>query len=554
MLRTGKAGQLKKGQNGNVGNLRDRWFVSEGFHVQYFESSTSKKRCSRFDLRNIKLVRPVADAREAVEFLVVEGKASKSIAIAFDGLPTAEKDEWLSLWTSALESHSVHPSLLKYRSQPLADQFNNDHHDAPVLISTVRHSQNTILTPRVPAVSSSAVAAAPIKGLELPPDEFMADPVMAGPSPSNEIDERREANLQAKEEMRRQREREIDARREANIRAREQLRLQKEIERKNRIAQTVEPPAAARGGPPPDAGREDYPPATGAVASAVPAQVRLQRAASAEEPVELELAAYVPLTASADRHHDSTGGPVQNDGASETVPSESQAKEASACRLVQHAASSASLEYDGVAQETTSITDGRGLEDDDASAVPIEDPEPFEVDVTLDTLVEPVAEEPRPAAVHVTLMESPEPTVEHGEREGDGGDDGGSGYGGADFGDHGGEAYEDSDNDTEEDEGVPGAPSLVSVASLQASGEQEGKGTASAYTVPGASVPAAPPVAAPAPPPSGGFQAMKALQLAELEAQLEDEARSRQRARKEATARARAERETNASRQLFSHA
>ena len=80
-------------------------------------------------------------------------------------------------------------------------------------------------------------------------------------------------------------------------------------------------------------------------------------------------------------------------------------------------------------------------------------------------------------------------------------------------------------------------------ASMQASGEREDQGVASAETASAAPVPTGPPAAAPAPPPSGGFQAMKALQLAELEAQLGDEARFRQRARKEAAARARSQQE-----------
>ena len=613
MLRTGKAGQLKKGHNGHVGHLRDRWFVSEGFHVQYFESSTSQKRCGRFDLRNIKLVRPVADAREAVEFLVVEGRTSKSIAIAFGGVSAAERDEWLSLWTSALEAHNVHPSLVKYRSLSLADQFNNDHHDAPVLISTVRHSQKTILTPRVPAASGGAAAAAretPLgapfdavgskpaqrKGLEMPPDEFMADsgPITAAVKPvaastSNEIEEGREANIRAKEEVRKQREREIDAKREANIRAKEQKHLQKEIERTKGVVQTVEPPVPRLEGPPPDAGGEGYAPVTEEVASAAPAQVRLQRAASAEEPVELELTAYVPPTSSADLQHGGMDEPVHYvveagaapaaagedededeealvrrvawikyhvkqgeverafelgwngdmsllDGeadvapaadetgeaktvvASEVVPTEAQAKDASGCRLVHHAISSASLE-----------------EEEEGKEVPLEEPEPFEVEVTLDTSAEPAADEPRPE-VEVTLMESPE-TIDGGV------DDAGNADGGTDFGDQGGEAYEDSDIDDEEDEDVPEQPSRAGVASMQASGEREDQGVASAETASAAPVPTGPPAAAPAPPPSGGFQAMKALQLAELEAQLGDEARFRQRARKEAAARARSQQE-----------
>ena len=43
-------------------NKKKRWFLSDGFHVEYWETAQRKKRAGKFDLRNVVGLRPSIDA------------------------------------------------------------------------------------------------------------------------------------------------------------------------------------------------------------------------------------------------------------------------------------------------------------------------------------------------------------------------------------------------------------------------------------------------------------------------------------------------------------
>lgn len=146
-LSTTKEGMLRKSHQGNSAKLNPRYFVSQGFHVMYFESESMKTRHGRFDLRNVKLLRPASDLRDALEFVLLEDKKEKSIVISFIERPS-EKKAWLTLWTSAVAGENVDPAFKEYRDEALAEKFNNDYAGDAPLVSSVLKKQNSILTPR----------------------------------------------------------------------------------------------------------------------------------------------------------------------------------------------------------------------------------------------------------------------------------------------------------------------------------------------------------------------------------------------------------------------
>ena len=115
---------LRKSHRGATSILNPRYFVSDGFHVMYFESEARTKRhgarrpskpapwpphnerqrcllcksppltgsgprTGRFDLRNVLNLRPAADMYNAVEFILAEGTGSCSMSPA--GASTAHQ-------------------------------------------------------------------------------------------------------------------------------------------------------------------------------------------------------------------------------------------------------------------------------------------------------------------------------------------------------------------------------------------------------------------------------------------------------------------------------
>ena len=161
-LSTAKEGMLRKSHQGNSAKLNPRYFVSQGFHVMYFESVSMKTRHGRFDLRNVKMLRPASNLRDALEFVLQEDKKEKAIVVSFMEQP-AEKKAWLTLWTSAVAGENVDPAFKEYRDEALAEKFNADYAEAAPLVSSVLKKQNSILTPR--SKSGTALAAEEVGGV-----------------------------------------------------------------------------------------------------------------------------------------------------------------------------------------------------------------------------------------------------------------------------------------------------------------------------------------------------------------------------------------------------
>jgi len=194
-----KEGMLRKSHRGASSILNPRYFVSDGFHVEYFESEAMKKRNGRFDLRNVLSLRPAADMYNAIEFVLAEGSKSKSIIVSFQSEPS-EKPRWLQLWCSAVEAANVDPALIEFRHESLAEKFNYEFSDKAALVSSVLKKSNSVLTPRRASAAPPKPPAADVaqkasmlpttnqEALDTPRDAASAAPlapnIAAPPAPS----------------------------------------------------------------------------------------------------------------------------------------------------------------------------------------------------------------------------------------------------------------------------------------------------------------------------------------------------------------------------------
>lgn len=117
---------LKKhrGQEVGKGKLR-RWFVSDGFHVEYYEGDGLHKRMGRFDLRNVVGLRPSTDPDVAPGIDLelsetIKGTVTKIVTVSFEGLDPSEVSGWSTLWASAVSVDYVDDALRSQRNESLA--------------------------------------------------------------------------------------------------------------------------------------------------------------------------------------------------------------------------------------------------------------------------------------------------------------------------------------------------------------------------------------------------------------------------------------------------
>jgi len=116
-----------------------RWFETDGFHVKYFRENNKKQLKGHFDLRNVQGIRQFthpkpseiqAAGKEAVMLLIMEEdkkgakQKDKVMIISFRGDPLKERDEWLRLWCSAIDTRYVDASMKPYFDAALADVLN----------------------------------------------------------------------------------------------------------------------------------------------------------------------------------------------------------------------------------------------------------------------------------------------------------------------------------------------------------------------------------------------------------------------------------------------
>ena len=179
------SGYLTKNHAGRAldAGSRRRYFVSEGYHVQYFETEKRKTRHGRFDLRNVTAVRggasstPIpheAKGQLGAELTTLEldisvngdGKTQKTLIVSFDGVDAAEAAAWRRCWCSAVDPAALEPStLLKALRDPaLAAKFDADHASQAPLAMSRRNS-----TKLLRRTSSGTLVAPALRSGRCPP-------------------------------------------------------------------------------------------------------------------------------------------------------------------------------------------------------------------------------------------------------------------------------------------------------------------------------------------------------------------------------------------------
>ena len=124
---TSKSSYLRKNHAGApfaAGDAR-RFFVQDGFQVQYYDSDARTKRNGRFDLRNIVTLRPTADpsVTDGVELVISvngHGVATKTITVSFDDAKE-EAPMWKAMWCSAVGETAVDERLKGFRQLALVN-------------------------------------------------------------------------------------------------------------------------------------------------------------------------------------------------------------------------------------------------------------------------------------------------------------------------------------------------------------------------------------------------------------------------------------------------
>ena len=162
---TSKSSYLRKNHAGApfaAGDAR-RFFVQDGFQVQYYDSDARTKRNGRFDLRNIVTLRPTADpsVTAGVELVISvngDGVATKTITVSFDDAKE-EAPMWKAMWCSAVGETAVDERLKGFRQSALVKKFNFEHCEQPAMKPTMFNTPG-ILTPRTPGEKPAEAAVA----------------------------------------------------------------------------------------------------------------------------------------------------------------------------------------------------------------------------------------------------------------------------------------------------------------------------------------------------------------------------------------------------------
>jgi len=153
-----REGWLYKNHNGEpyAKTHKRRWFLSDGFHVEYFEDEARTRRTGRFDLRNVVGLGASTEVARGLDFQLSEsksgqpssahpqppsspspipcpipapmptmprlrtGKVAKTITISFESVTPAEGRAWSTLWASAVKETCLSESVRNLRSQRLA--------------------------------------------------------------------------------------------------------------------------------------------------------------------------------------------------------------------------------------------------------------------------------------------------------------------------------------------------------------------------------------------------------------------------------------------------
>jgi len=116
-------GWLNKSHKGSQARREKRWFVSDGFAVNYSKTEDPTIRTGRFDLRQVESI----DEPELGELVItIKGKAHALHIYLSDAEP-ADAALFRRLWASGVDASAVRPALQPHRSVVLASRFRDKH-------------------------------------------------------------------------------------------------------------------------------------------------------------------------------------------------------------------------------------------------------------------------------------------------------------------------------------------------------------------------------------------------------------------------------------------
>eukprot|EP00962_Isochrysis_galbana_P014015 scaffold3987_cov118-Isochrysis_galbana.AAC.4 len=143
-----------------------RFCTSNGFQVVY--AKNEHKSTGRFDLRQVERLSAARYGESRGVHIKVRDRGSKGLVIVF---PEADADDWLRLWSSAVDAAAVSDDLGGMRDPELAAALDAQYGRQAVLKakSSGYASAETVFSPRTHVPPSSAAAVFPHGNSTLPP-------------------------------------------------------------------------------------------------------------------------------------------------------------------------------------------------------------------------------------------------------------------------------------------------------------------------------------------------------------------------------------------------
>ena len=123
-----REGWLIKNHHGGpfANNQKRRWFLSDGFHVEYFKDEARTKRKGRFDLRNVVGLAASTEATRGLDIKLSESKSGSRPPSPSASAPSPVLPLPLPLTPPLVPSLSL--SLSLSLTQPLPRRVHQDHH------------------------------------------------------------------------------------------------------------------------------------------------------------------------------------------------------------------------------------------------------------------------------------------------------------------------------------------------------------------------------------------------------------------------------------------
>jgi len=260
-----KSGYLKKNHKGSTFEKKSfrRWFVSDGFYVNYYAAESKSKACGRFDLRNVTEMKTSPTVPNTLIIRIAD-KKDKDMVISFADVPNDEA-AWKKLWCSAVAAPAIakDAELLKYRDETLALTFNDKFSAQGALpVSKLKSSMSaeSLYSPRRQPTAEEFSKCLPAKPAEPPPPalspvvEPQAQALPTDPCPSSGVNElpqpaepAPEAEVEATPAADANAQTEAKAQAEEEAKTEEKAEAEEKVEAETKVEAEVEPGANAAG-------------------------------------------------------------------------------------------------------------------------------------------------------------------------------------------------------------------------------------------------------------------------------------------------------------------